>query len=444
MAEPLVFYTYIPSNWNASFYYRLFVPYHTARDLGLPIRVHVDTDGSVDPQQRMTAFCEADIIQLYQAVSDATLQNLRTAKRFLPSKRDGGWKYPPSVVIDTDDNLFNVNPYNVAYRGLGIRDHEGVDIPPGHMIGVMQNGEKKVLWQDGKDGFDITRNRQTIETYRQIVDMADAVTCSTPHVAACVKADAKPRRVQVFPNLVRFDHYEQVALAQDPARLNILWQGGASHYEDWYPLREALGEITRKYPHVHWTIWGQMYNWVTELIPPDRYTFKNWCPYPEYKLRLAMMNHDINLAPLNNNRFNRCRSAIKFYEGSVLKKPAATLAQATGPYKDEILPGETGLLFETPAEFVAQLSLLIEDATLRKTLASNAKDWVSDNRDAFKQVPKQFAYFEQLRELNRREMPHMPDGQWDKFEAAQRAEQEAAEAAAAAASAEANGQPVEA
>ena len=129
-----------------------------------------------------------------------------------------------------------------------------------------------------------------------------------------------------------------------------------------------------------------------------------------------MIGHDISLAPLSANVFNNCRSAIKFYEASVLKNPAATLAQNTGPYKDEIIDGETALLFDTPEDFETQLSLLIEDATERKRLAANAKDWVSENRDAMKRVPEVVAYWEELREEKRWEQPHPGDEQWKEIE----------------------------
>lgn len=414
--RPLTLYAYVPQGYHAAFPYRIFTPLHTARDLGLPVRAHIDTNlAGIDMEQRIKAMFESDIILLYQPIGEPTWYNLRAAKSFMPSKVDGTWKWPPSVVIDTDDNLFGVTPYNAAFKTLGIRDHNGKDIPSGHTIGVVQGGQKKVLWKDGENGFDLAANRHNLDTYRNMIDLSDAVTCTTPRVAESVRQDASPRRVEVFPNLVRFSDYEQVKIEQDPTRLNILWQGGASHYEDWYPLREQLGNITRKYKHVHWIIWGQLYHWVTELIPPERYTFINWCPYSEYKLRLVMMNHQINLAPLTPNRFNNCRSAIKFYEGSVLRRPAATLAQNTGPYADEILDGETALLFNTPEEFETQLSTMIEDESLRLRLASNAKDWVSQHRDAFKHVPKQVAFWESLREAEKLEQPHMPESQWEEF-----------------------------
>lgn len=413
----LTCYTYIPRNSSASFYYRIEVAFRTARDLGLPIRVNVDTnDAGIDPELRVRRFFESDIVWLYHPIHDGTVYNSQRAKAITPSKVDGQWKYPPSIVVETDDNLFHVTPYNQAFRGLGTRDPEGNDLTPGHTIGDIHEGKRRVLWKDKEGGFDIARNRQTIHTYRQMLNLSDAVSCSTPRVAECVRADSMARRVRVFPNLVRFCDYEQPDLVQDPSRINILWQGGGAHVEDWYPLREELGRITREYPQVHWTIFGQLYQWLTDYIPAERYTFIDWCPYQEYKLRLAMVNHDINLAPLANNRFNACRSAIKIYEACVFKKDIPTVAQATGPYADEFVDGETAMLFETPSEFHDKLATLIENANLAKTIGANAKQWVHENRDAFKEVPKQFAFFEELREAAKHEQPHMPEEEWAAFE----------------------------
>jgi glycosyltransferase involved in cell wall biosynthesis len=264
-------------------------------------------------------------------------------------------------------------------------------------------------------------------SYRKILEMTDAVQCSTPEVEASVLKEVTPRRIRTFPNLVRFDHYPQAGLREEKDKVKILWQGGIAHYEDWFPLKEAVGRITKKYPQVHWIIWGSQFPWVNELIPAHRYTFHDWCAYQEYKLRLCMMGHDISLAPLTDNVFNRCRSAIKWYEASVLEKPAATLAQNTGAYKAEIQDGETALLFNNPQEFEEKLSRLIEDETERKRLAANAKDWISEHRDAMKEVPKQVEFWEQVREERQLEQPHMTDKEWDEFEERTRAEAEAGE-----------------
>lgn len=429
--KPLVVYTLIPPKHSASFYYRISVVIETAAKLGLPIKAIVDmNDAGTSTQDRIRAFCEADLIQLYQPIGPGPVQNMRSVQAFIPSKRKNGdgvehWKWPPTIVVDTDDNLFNVSPLNQAFKSLGIRDMNGNLIPIGHHIGVMRDGEKKVLYRDGENGFSLARNRQTIASWRRILEMADQVQCSTPNVEAAVRREVQPRRTRVFPNLVRLDHYPQVALAQEPDRLKILWQGGIAHYEDWFPLKEALGRVTERYPHVHWIIWGAQYPWVNEVIPPHRYTFVDWCPYQEYKLRLVTMDHDISLAPLTPNVFNDCRSGIKFYEASVLKKPAATVAQRTAAYADEIVDGQTGLLYDDPEGFERSLCALIEDATLRRAIAANAKDWVCENRDAMKRVPAIIESWEQLREARKVEQPHPTDAEWEKIVAQDEAEHRA-------------------
>lgn len=435
--KPLNIYALYPPKATASYYYRIGVQLSTAEDLGLPVKAVIDQNlADISSEERFKQFCEADLVLMYQPVGEVNIQSVRMIQSFLASKVEGEWKWPPTVMLETDDNLFNVSPFNQAFKGLGIRDMNGDMIPLGHHIGVVRDGERHVIWQDTSQGaspsdpdwpkgaapINLLQNRHMLASWRALIELADSVGCSTPATEVCVKKNAIPRRTLVHPNLVRFDHYEPVDLKENPKQIKILWQGGIAHYEDWYPLREALGNITKRYPEVHWVIWGAQFPWVKELIPAHRYTYKSWCPYPEYKLRLATIGHDISLAPLQENVFNTCRSAIKWYEASVLKKPAATLAQNSGAYQHEIEDGKTALLFNTPQEFEDKLATLIENEKFRRELASNAKDWISENRDAMKEVPRLVQYWEMLREERKKEQPHVSDQQWDEIKAEHEAE----------------------
>lgn len=430
--KPLDIYTYQPQQHTASYYYRLTMPLRAMNDIGLPVRVMVDTDlAKITPLDRVRAFCEADVAIMYQPVGEAPLSNVRNVRTFIPSKREGEWKWAPSLVLETDDNLFHVSVLNPAYQNLGSKDPAGNEIPDGNQIGVVQNGERVVKWIDGhvcdgkcgpggltscNKGINLARNRELLNTYRVIINMMDAVQCSTPAVAEELRKETTPKRVRVFPNLVRFEDYEQVDLTPHPGEVRILWQGGANHYEDWYPLKKQLGRITKRYPQVQWVVWGVLYQWVMEEIPAERFTFKPWVPYPNYRDRLAMIGHDINLAPLSQNPFNKCRSAIKWYESSVLKRPAATLAQDTGPYSAEIRDGETGFLFSTPDQFEERLSFLIENETERIEMGRNAKQWLSENRDAIKRVPELYEFWQELRRERKLEQPTVSDEEWEVIE----------------------------
>lgn len=417
--DRLFVYSIIPKGYNASTYYRLEVPLTTAEDMGLGVYPVIDTlDPEIPMQNRVTAFYEADVCLFYQPVGEALVHNMKQAMEMIPCKRGDKWKWPPTIVLDTDDNLFDVSPLNHAYQTLGCRAPDGAMLQKGEEVGILNDkGEKQSLWKDGEKGFSIEANQKKLENYRTLLNMADAVTCSTSHSEAYVKRETQQQRTFVTPNCIRLDHYEPIDLAPHPDKVRILWQGSPTHYEDWYPLRDALGYLTRKYPQIEWVIWGALYPWVMELIPNDRYQYIKWMPYAQYKLRLATIGHDINLAPLQPTRFNLCRSAIKWYESSILKNPAATIAEDTGPYHDEIIDGETGLLFKDPQEFIEKVSLLVENATERKRLASNAKDWVVENRDAFKVVPKLIDYYRQLREIKKQDKPQPTEEEWLKIQA---------------------------
>lgn len=435
---PLVVYSFIPQSHTASSYYRIQVIGETIRDLGLPCQFRIDSNlEGVDPQERIKQFCEADVVLLYQPVSDATLNNVKMAKSIYPSKRDGTWKYPPSFILDTDDNLFRVDPHNPAFANLGVCDPEtGAPIPKGMSISHVQDGVRKVLWTDGaKDQagnvpFDVERNRATIESYIQLINWADCVTCTTPRCALPMKENATPRRVEVLPNLVRFDHYPQINLARDASKVRVLWQGGQNHYHDWMFIRDSVVRLNNRYPELEWILWGVQYKEIADVIPPHRLTFLPWKDYREYKAWRATIGEDISLAPLMPTPFNNCRSAIKMYEAAVQKDPVPTVAQATGPYLDEIVDGETGLLYRTPEEFEQKMSVLIESAAERKRIGQNAKDWLSEHRDAMKHVPMWLALYEDLRRNAERDTPHMSDNQWTEFEANVRAQQEAQQKAA--------------
>lgn len=430
-------YTFVPQQSTISYDYRILTVVKTAQELGLPVRALVDTNlEGISPQDRIKNFCEADLVLLYQPIGDGILNNIRTAKAFLPSKQGDNWKYSPTFVIDTDDNLFRVDPHNPAFKGLGYCDPEtGREIQKGEQIAEIRDGKRVVLWHYGPHGpncppgcvrdFDGKANKYNLETYRQTVNEADCVTCTTPRSAAYVKEHASPRQVHVAPNLMRIKDYPQVDLMPNK-RVKIFWQGGENHWPDWWPLKDALRNIAEKYD-VDWVTWGVNYPWVTEVLPADRLTFIPWCDWREYKVRRMTIGEDISLAPLTPNLFNSCRSAIKAYESWMAKRPAAVLAQRTGPYADELIDGETALLFDTPEQFEAQLARLIEDAALRQSLGANGKQWVNEHRDAMKKVPELIRFYEELRAKKQRTQPHMPLPAWEKFEAAMRAQQEAAE-----------------
>lgn len=401
----LKIYGTIPVHYNASNWYRTIVPFKTAEKMGLAAPV-IDNHDLLFANAniiRHHAVSYADIIQHYQNYSPGFTAAAREAAQMGSYwETEDRWNFGPHFVIDTDDDLFNVLPLNPAFDNMGWHVN-GVPVQKGQRMWVMDgNDEKRLIRVEGEDGFDVERNVRHLASYRDNLKNAAMVTCSTPRVADYVLREAPSANPFVFPNCVDLSDYPTIELGPNSnGRIRILWQGSTTHLEDLWPYRFAISNVLKKYENAELVLFGAPYSWFFKDIDPDRVRVEPWCPYPNYRLRLSTLNFDINLAFLHDCTFNQSRSAIKMYEAAAVCKPAPTLAQRTGAYKDEIIEGETGMLFGSPEEFELKLGALIEDSQLRQTIASNAKDWVRTHRDPFQHVPLLMNAFQSLRD-NRR------------------------------------------
>ena len=383
------------------------MPLQTMEKLGLPVQVFVDPiTGDVPSNTRANGLMWSDIVWMYQATDPLMRRNISVISKCNAVEQNGQVFLPANFVIDSDDNLFNVHHLNPAFRRLGVHRPDGTILSPGDTI-TCENDEGKVTleWKDGVNGFNISENIERLENFRSLCQAAKYMTTSTPRCEQYLKEEMG-KEVETFVNYnsVRFDHYDDVALAPHK-EIRIMWQGSDTHYDDLFRIRKALQNVIKKYPEAKLIMWGLHSPALLGDIPPERIKLIPWLPYDTYHVKLVTVGPDINICPLTPTQFNNSRSAIKWYEASLLHDPAATIAQRAGAYQDEIEHGKTGLLFDTPNEFEEQLCTLIENEKQRRELASNAKDWVHENRDAFKVVPKLYEWFQQIRVKKRASTP---------------------------------------
>ena len=408
MSTPLLrIYSRIPQDWNASIYYRILLPARTMFKEGL-CDLSIDR-GTVDlnQEERNRLASHSSINWFYQPTHPAVAASCDEVRKW-PSywMNEELWDVAPHFVMDTDDDIFNVTPDNPAYSNLGINVNEQPLEKGGAIIADNEDGTKTVAYKDGERGFSLDTNHERLNAWRDALQRCDLVTCSTPSVREYVLREAPEARTLILPNCIDFDDYPQGIEFAKRDRVRILWQGAPNHSPELWAIKDALKSIHDKYPETDFVFFGAIYDWM-RAFDPDRTQLLKWCDYPEYKLRLSLLNHDINLAPLAPTLFNSRRSAIRFYEAAAISKPACTLAQRVAAFPDEIIEGETGYLFSDSDEFEQKLALLVEDRGARETAASNAKQWVRENRDPVKWAYVASEAFEKLR-LGRRSMVGEP------------------------------------
>src|SRR5262249_49194497 len=103
--------------------------------------------------------------------------------------------------------------------------------------------------------------------------------------------------------------------------------------------------------------------------------FEPLCSHDRYHELLDAA--DIALLPLEPTRFNQHKPDLKFIECAA--HGVAALASPT-VYGRTIIPGETGLIYESSDEFGVLLERLVREAPFRRRLAENAYRYVLENR----------------------------------------------------------------
>lgn len=391
------------SRFSAQQFYRQSQPVSFLQQEGL---AHCYFDlGELGHNDREAAQDYASIHILHQNVSpevqDAIERYMQRSAHWLPAEpgQEPEWDCPPSIVLDTDDDVFNAMPFHKGtFRFWGTKDLDGRPLEPGEALAEKKDDDSiEVLFEDGVDGFSIEANRRRIGQWRTNLAIAALVTVSTPQMERVVKREVPNANTFVLPNCINFDDYPQLLPFVDDGIVRVLWQGGSGHEECLREVLPALIEAHDKHENVEFLFWGGVPADIATALDSPRWKVLPWCSYFEYKLRLNSLGHDINICPLFEHSFNAARSAIKWYESSACSKPAATLAKNFAAFGDEIVDGENGMLYSTLDEFREKLDKLILDKSLRVRLAEAAKQWVRENRDPREWAKKYAAKLEELR-----------------------------------------------
>ncbi len=322
-----------------------------------------DNDETTNIAEALSA---ADIILIRQGGEvglDMLKETIRKYGDEIGQKREITGK----IVLDIDDNIELISPYSEHYKEYGTKE-------------FFDNSIKKWIWKDGENGFDLNKNKARVMSLFRAMHDADLVTTTTEHLSDYAKQFNK--NVAILPNCIDPQKWWQMDLSPHK-QLRIGWSGGVSHYEDWFSIKEPLNKLLRKYRFKLISV-GAHFSGIIDKDLRDLVEVWPWVPFEAHSYRMMCMELDAAIIPLSDLPFNNYKSSIKFQEFSAMGIPS--LVSNITPYKEEITPGENAMVYNNDKEFEKNLTIILENGSIRKKIGTTAKNRQQENFDAKKNV----------------------------------------------------------
>lgn len=346
--------------------YRVYQPLYKLSEHDMAKIVTIKEGPALLTARALTTILESDIVFFHRPASEEWFKFIKLCRR-----------HGKIIVCDYDDDPFNTHPLNPYYQYIGTEE----------VSYQWSDGTREMLWsknpmESGGRFLNVEQNIRRRDLFRASFKSADMVTTTTDYLAENLKK-INPNTV-VLPNLIDFDLYPQVEMVKKEIRIG--WQGGYSHYEDLWIIKDAIKEILKKYPHVKFVFLGDMrFYGLFKDIPIDRVEGHGWIKQEVYPYKLTCLNLDIGICPLVDNEFNKNKSAIKYFEYAMNK--TAVIASDMLPYSPCITNEKDGLLVKEDAkEWFNAMERLILDKQKRQELGQAAYENVRDNYNADKQA----------------------------------------------------------
>lgn len=304
-----------------------------------------------------------------------------------------------STAVDIDVDDYDVFIFNRFYEGTLEK-----------YIEFLKSIGKTVIYEtdDNYEGIDESHALMKIKDFailssRELIKLVDGITVSTPELKAEIHNFYPDKDIYVVPNALELSEYKKRKGGNK--KLRIGFQGSNIHVQDLLMVIDAIAELQKEYGF-EFVIFGiddtplkdlnkfcveykgQKWKWMEdfpklyERLEQIEYTHIKIVPYEEYRDKLSELNLDIGIAPLTDNRFNRSKSCLKFYEYAAVG--TVTLASKVLPYTLEM--DDEDLVKNRHDKWVSKLRKLITDETYRQSRLYAQEAWVNENRDINKVV----------------------------------------------------------
>lgn len=268
--------------------------------------------GEVSPKQIIEASFGKDIFIISCPISAYWEQVFEQIKKHTPSIQ---------IVVDYDDDILAMNPYNQAYEMLGRKEVKGR---------ITAGSDMEWIWKHGQN-IDISANKQRLrDTYFMLKKYADVITTPSKVIQRLVGKIFPTKKTILLPNGVdTFWFSEEVTVIDDT--FNIGYTCSASHYLDFREFFPAIAQILKQFPNIVYHHFGPEFNFLD--APLEQIVVHPWCDtVNEYGSSISNANLDLGICYVNKDHFNLYKSPLKWEEFSACGIPTICSTTLYGKY----------------------------------------------------------------------------------------------------------------
>ena len=216
-----------------------------------------------------------------------------------------------------------------------------------------------------KNPFSRTIYKDVKKRVRRCLGIADRVIVTTQPLADELSGMADD--IRVVPNYLDQAIWgglrSQRGVSDKP---RVGWAGAQQHLGDLELLEEVVRETADE---VDWVFFGMC----PEFLQPYVKEIHNPVTFGKYPQKLATLNLDLAVAPLEHNRFNECKSNLRLLEYGALGWPV--IASDIAPYRE----GPVCRVHNQARAWIKAIRERIHDMDATRQEADVLRDWVREN-----------------------------------------------------------------
>jgi len=199
-------------------------------------------------------------------------------------------------------------------------------------------------------------------TFRRTAKLANMVIAGNSYLAE--HAQKFNPRVEVLPTGLDIKAYRARTKAKNDGKIRLVWIGSKSTINYLVEIKPALEEVGSRFD-----------NAILRIICDDFFGLQNmevekhqWHKDTEV---VNLINSDIGLAPLPDDRFTRGKCGFKILQYAAAKLPV--VASPVGVNAEYVCNGITGFHAINASQWIDKISELIENAELRKRMGQEGE-----------------------------------------------------------------------